>query len=441
MPTCATFAQVADDATEHRRLLTAMRERVAAVNGQLNAIVAMHDRTDDLTELPRGPLRGVPIAVKDCFALPWRGPHDGTPVPTPGIPAVAGTAVARLLRAGALPSLASSMHQLGLGTTGHISATGPVRNPHDTSRLAGGSSGGSAAAVAAGIVPAAIGTDAAGSVRVPASYCGVVGLKPTWNSVPTDGCTTPHSSVAAIGSIARSVRDCRTVAEVLLDRRLDGVDVSQLRIGTIDELWQDLDPEVGAVCRHALAALTSAGARRVSIDIPDLRHVAIASMIVTGTERVARLSDVWIREVFPTLDPAIRGLLKSRARIDATAVLRVSSYRTLLRRGVARAFAHCDLLVAPTVPTTAPPASRPRAVLPTGSGSVDVINLRYAGLANLTGIPAISVPAGASREGLPIGLTLHSAWSYEQLLLSAAEAVEHETKQRDGAPIIRGVSG
>jgi aspartyl-tRNA(Asn)/glutamyl-tRNA(Gln) amidotransferase subunit A len=143
--------------------------------------------------------------------------------------------------------------------------------------------------------------------------------------------------------------------------------------------------------------------------------------------------------VFPALDPATRGLLKSRARIDATAVPRVAAYRTLLRRQVARIFEHCDLLVAPTVPTTAPSVARPRVVLPSGPGSVDAINLRYAGLANLTGIPAISVPVGISREGLPIGLTLHAAWSCEQLVLSAAEVIEKETEQRDGAPVIRGV--
>ncbi|RYF52860.1 MAG: amidase, partial [Comamonadaceae bacterium] len=174
LPLSKQVDAITTGAIRPEELLVTARQRAERVNDKLHAIVAM-DETGACRQLdraPRGRLFGVPIGIKDSIALPWRAPQDGMRAPAPTSTARAGTAVQQLQRAGALPAFATAMHQLGMGTTGHVSASGPVLNPADTTKLAGGSSGGSAAAVAAGAVPAALGTDAGGSIRIPSAYCG-----------------------------------------------------------------------------------------------------------------------------------------------------------------------------------------------------------------------------------------------------------------------------
>ncbi|HEY2715243.1 MAG TPA: amidase [Solirubrobacterales bacterium] len=419
-------------------LLQAVRERRAERDPELGAVAAVFDGDlgHELAATPAGPLYGVPIGVKDAIALPWRAPHDGTPVPSPAVPAGESGVVRRLRAGGALALAATRMHQLGIGTTGHVCAGGPTANPHDPSRCAGGSSGGSAAAVAAGIVAGAVGTDAGGSIRIPASYCGVVGLKPTWGAVPLDGCTASYSSVAVAGPLARDAADCRALAEPLLGRRLPAARRERLRIALPSALWEDLEPAVREACGAALEALAEDGAAVVERQLPEARHAGLAIAVTTGVERLPQLTETWLETVFPLLDGGVRGIVKARATLDAGTVQRVLRLRSLLRRRLATLFEDVELLAAPTVPATAPPLARPRVALPSGRTSVDLANLQQVGLANLTGIPAVSVPCGADAEGLPIGLTLHAAWGREELLLDAAESLERVLDDKRGRPAV-----
>jgi aspartyl-tRNA(Asn)/glutamyl-tRNA(Gln) amidotransferase subunit A len=407
-------------------LLDAVRARRAERDRELGAIADVFggDLGGELAETAVGPLHGVPIGVKEAIALPWRAPHDGTPIAAPAVPAGASGVVRRLRAAGALPLVATRMHQLGIGTTGHVAAGGPTRNPLDPSRCAGGSSGGSAAAVAAGILAGAVGTDAGGSIRIPASYCGVVGLKPTWGAIPLDGCTASYSSVAVAGPIARDAVDCRALAAALLGRPLPPGRPSSLRIALPGALWEDVAPAVHAPCRAAVDRLADAGAEVTEAPLSEARHAALAIAVTTGVERLPQLTDVWLSTVFPLLDAGVRGIIKARAMLDAGTVQRVLRLRSLLRRRVSALLADVDLLVAPTVPAPPPPLARPRVSLPSGRTSADLGNLQQVGLANLTGIPAITVPCGRDDDGLPVGLTLHAAWGREALLLDAAERLE-----------------
>ncbi len=180
-----------------------------------------------LAEAPDGPLRGVPVGIKDEWSVPWRAPQNGAA--RPAIPAGESDVYRRMRDAGAVIAGVTHMHFWGAGTTGHISAYGPVGNPWDPKRCAGGSSGGSASAVGARMVGAAVGADGGGSVRLPAAYCGVTGLKLTNNAVPRGGHVHRHSALGATGPLCRDAADARLFGSVLLDRELPAGDGSGLR--------------------------------------------------------------------------------------------------------------------------------------------------------------------------------------------------------------------
>ena len=190
------------DATE---LLEATLSRIGERDSELNSIVDRFasESAQMLNEAPEGPLHGVPVAVKDMFALPWRAPRDGSVRNMTGVRAGESAVYRRLRDAGAVVVGVTNMHEHGAGSTGHISAYGPCGNPWDPARCGGGSSGGSAAAVGARLVAGAVGTDGGGSIRYPAAYCGVTGLKLTWGLVPSDGYTHAYSSMSAPGPLCR----------------------------------------------------------------------------------------------------------------------------------------------------------------------------------------------------------------------------------------------
>lgn len=426
----ATAAELVDDA----------RRRIEELDDGLNAVVACADDDAVFQELQAGrpgPLHGVPVGVKDMFALPWYAPTDGTGVAYrhPGV-GVSGVA-ARLREAGSLGVVVTTMHQLGIGSTGHISAHGSGANPWDTTRCAGGSSGGSAAAVAARMIAGAVGTDAAGSIRIPAAYCGITGLKPTFGSVSTDGYTGAFSTMVGIGPMTRSAEDCRLLGQALVRRPLTTEDGGTLRIGRPrGPLWDDVQPDVAAACSAALDTLAGDGAQVSETALDDLEHVTLASIVATGADRLPQVTPEWVARVFPALHPTVRGIVKSRFAISANTVQRVIRYRILLRRRVAEVLRTVDVFAWPTVPATAPDLVRPRAELPSGRTSADLAALRHTGLANLTGIPAITVPCGVDRDGLPIGISFHAAWGREDVLLEIACRYERLTGRThvDGCP-------
>jgi len=324
------------------------------------------------------------------------------------------------------------MHFWGAGSTGHVSAYGPVGNPWNTEHCGGGSSGGSAAAVGARLVAGAVGTDGGGSIRLPAAYCGITGLKGTHGATPPDGYTHRFSSLVGGGPMCRDAADARLLGEVLFDRVLAPGDGASLRVGIVHEpFWADLDPEVERACRDALDAAGWVG-----------EDVALAGAEHTRAATVLRLTLEALPATHPEevadADPLIRALLKYEQLLPARYLMKADRIRALLRRELQRAFGQVDVIALPTVPAPSPPIAHPRVELPSGVVPADVANVGQTGLGNLAGTPGMSVPVGTHSSGLPMALQLLAAWGREQTLLDAAEHLERATGRQfvDAVPPI-----
>lgn len=393
-----------------------------------------------LAEAPEGPLHGVPIAVKDMFSLPWRAPRDGAYKTPSGMGPGESGIFRRLREAGAIVVGVTNMHEFGLGSTGHLSVYGPCRNPWDPVRCAGGSSGGSAAAVAARLVAGAVGTDGGGSIRFPAAYCGITGLKFTWGQMPADGFTGGDHSLATGGPMCRDAADARLLGEALLASPLERKSTKGACLGVPSaQLWNDLDPEVETACNRALDLLRDAGVETQEVSLAGAEHSVIATVLPLGMETMPSSKPDVLAEIAPHISPLIRGLMKYQILTPGLALLKAERVRGQLRRSIAEAFESVDALVWPTVPAPAPPVDDPTVTLPSGSYPADLANVRLGGIANLAGTPAISVPCGLTEAGLPIGLQLLGPWKEDARLFDLAELLEDATERRyvDASPQLR----
>jgi aspartyl-tRNA(Asn)/glutamyl-tRNA(Gln) amidotransferase subunit A len=417
------------DATE---LLEATLARIEERDGPLRSIADTFasESARMLNEAPEGPLHGVPVAVKDMFALPWRAPRDGAVLNPFGVGAGESAVYRRLRDAGAVIAAVTNMHELGAGSTGHISAYGPCATPWDTSRCAGGSSSGSGSAVGARLVAGAVGTDGGGSIRFPAAYCGITGLKLTWGLVPPDGYTHGFASMGAPGPMCRDAADARLLAGVLLGRPLDSRRATTLRVGVPAALWQNLDSEVEGACGAALDALGEAGLARRGVALDGTDHVVIATMLRLTTEGAPAARPELMEDLRPQLSPVGRALTKYQLLLPAAALVKADRVRAQLRASLAQAFEEVDVLAWPTVPAPSPPIDDPRVELPSGRTPADYANVRQGGIANLAGVPAISVPCGLTGARLPVGLTLVAPWREDERLLDVAELLEQATERR-----------
>jgi aspartyl-tRNA(Asn)/glutamyl-tRNA(Gln) amidotransferase subunit A len=332
----------------------------------------------------------------------------------------------------------ANMHEYGAGSTGHISVYGAARNPWDTDRCPGGSSSGPGAAVAARLVSGAVGADGIGSIRYPAAYCGLTGLKPTFGRSAMQGHHVTETTTIVSGPMCRDAADCRLLGGVLFGGELAAGDANGSRIGIVPgELWDDCDPEVTSACREGAEALREASAGTVTeVDFAGREHVLISSILVGSTEELAGTTPERIVAFGDDVSLIARALLRYRLLIPAIAISKAVRVRTQVRRSLAELFEQVDVLAWPTVPAPAPPLENPTVELPSGLYPADYANPRQAGIANLAGVPAISVPVGLSSDGLPIGLQLIAAWGRDELLLDAAEAIERANSRRwvDAAP-------
>ncbi len=417
------------DATE---LLEATLARIEERDGPIRSIAESfaNESARMLAEAPEGPLHGVPVAVKDMFALPWRAPRDGCIKNLFGVEAGESTIYRRLRDAGAVIVAVTNMHELGAGSTGHLSAYGPCATPWDTSRCGGGSSGGSASAVGARLVSGAVGTDGGGSIRYPAAYCGITGLKFTWGLVPPDGYTHGFASMGAPGPMCRDAADARLLGSALLGRPLESRRATTLRIGLAPWFWRDLDPEVESACRAAVDALADAGVETYEVELEGVEHVIIATVIRLALEGMPSIKPERVAEVTAHLSPVGRALSKYNLLLPAAALVRADRARAQLRRSLARAFERVDVLAWPTVPAPPPPIEDPAVELPSGRVPADYANVRQGGIGNLAGVPGISVPCGLTSERLPIALQLLAPWSEDERLLDVAELLEQVTDRR-----------
>jgi Asp-tRNA(Asn)/Glu-tRNA(Gln) amidotransferase A subunit family amidase len=418
---------IADGSLDPAELLEETLTRIEQRNGAFNAIVDTFadESRRMLAAAPAGPLHGVPLTMKDMFALPWRGYRNGTRHEL--ATAAASGPFRRLRDAGAVIVGVDNMHELGLGTTGRASAYGPARNPYAPEHCAGGSSSGSAAGVAARLVAGAVGSDSGGSTRLPAGWCGIVGLKMTYGALPYDGYTGSNSTMSAPGAFGRDTGDARLLSEALLARPLTPADRS-LSVGLVRQpYWHDIDPAVDEVCNRAIA---ESGFGASDAVLPFAELASAAGAVRAGAE----LGLLAAPAILPELDPITRGLAHYGMLQPARRLVRADRARARIRIEVARAFERYDLLAWPTNPAPAPPLDAPVLELPSGPALADGPNIRQAIIANLAGVPGISVPVGLSASGLPIGLQLLAPWGEEARLLDAADRIERALGRLSAPP-------
>jgi Asp-tRNA(Asn)/Glu-tRNA(Gln) amidotransferase A subunit family amidase len=431
----AQAAAVAAGEVDPGELLDAALERIEQRNPALNAVVeTFPERSREmLAAAPDGPLRGVPVVIKDEWPLPWRAQRFGAAeLTTPTAPGESGPY--RALRdAGAVIVGVGNMHELGAGSTGNTSVYGAARNPWNTERCPGGSSSGPAASVAGRLVAGAVGADGLGSVRFPAAYCGLTGLKPTFGRSAMEGHhIAPITTLIVSGPLCADAADCRLLGSALFGENLSAGEASGLRIGVVrDTVSEDVTPEVGETCDQAIEALRaeSGGVVR-EISLPDLEAATLSAILIINAESMSGTRPEQLNRLDPDLSPIARGTLKYGMLLPAAAVVQATRVRALMRRRLATLFEEVDVIAWPTIPAPAPPLESPMVELPSGTHTADQANVRGAALANLTGIPSISMPVGLSGEGLPIALQLQAAWGADELLLDAAEALERANERR-----------
>ncbi len=434
-------SRIASGEVDPGELLDECLARIEERNPELNAVVATFpDRSRRMLErAPDGPLRGVPVLIKDEWPLPWRAETVGA-ASVPGVRLEPGeSGPYRALRdAGAVIAGVANMHELGSSSTGNTSVYGPTHNPWDLERCPGGSSSGPGAAVAGGLVSGAVGADGLGSIRFPAAYCGLTGLKPTFGRSAMDGHHIANTETIVSGPLCSDAADCRLLASALFGeplpagggeggRRRSPTDQG-LRIGVVrDPYWDDVAPGVRELCEAALEALRAEVAGEViEVELREKDLILPASVLIAQSEEAALLTPANVNALSPELGVLNRGILKLRAILPGPLTARAFLVRAKVRRELAELFERIDVLAWPTVPAVAPTLTDPMIELPSGNSSADAGNARQAVLANLTGVPGISVPVGLD-GGMPAALQLLGSWGSDALLLDAAEALERAT--------------
>ena len=406
-----------------REMLDATLLRLKERDNDINSTPVVFDELSQaqISQAPAGPLFGVPITVKDMYALPWRAARNGTTFNL--IPASASGAYRNLRDAGVIVVGVANQHELGIGTTGVYSAYGPTANPWNPLHCAGGSSGGSAAGVAARVVAGSLASDSGGSTRLPSSFCGVVGIKLTYGAVPYDGYFGAATTFSAPGIVTRDGGDARLLTAALLQRPLPQQSGSGLRVGIVrDPFWSDVQPDVHEACEKAL---TLAGWKVVELKIENLELAGAAFL-----GRLIAEAGIPSREVLSSVSAPTRALLLAGLLTSARFVPRADRVRAAVRSSLATAFETVDFLAWPTSPASAPSLQEPWVTLPSGNMPVDVPNVRQASLANLTGVPGVSIPVGLDASQLPVGLQLIGPWGSEARLLDAVEHMERASDRR-----------
>jgi Asp-tRNA(Asn)/Glu-tRNA(Gln) amidotransferase A subunit family amidase len=432
LPLREQAAQIGAGELDPSELLDACLARIEERNPDLNAVVATfpEQSREMLKQAPDGPLRGVPVLIKDEWPLPWRAETVGA-ASVPGVTLEPGeSGPYRALRdAGAVIAGVANMHELGSSSTGNTSLYGAAHNPWDLERCPGGSSSGPAASVAGGLVSGAIGADGLGSIRYPAAYCGLTGLKPTFGRSAMEGHHIANTETIVSGPLCRDAADSRLLASAMFGEEIPaGQPRSGLRIGVVrDPYWSDSAPGVREACEAALEALRGeVGGEVVEVELPDLDLILPASLLVAQSEEAAHLVPGVLNALSPELGLINRGVLKLRALLPLSLTARAFKVRAKARRDLATLFDGIDLLAWPTVPAVAPSLTEPMIELPSGVESADAGNGRQGVIANLTGVPGVSVPVGLD-DGMPAALQLLGTWGSDALLLDAAEALECAT--------------
>jgi aspartyl-tRNA(Asn)/glutamyl-tRNA(Gln) amidotransferase subunit A len=384
----------------------------------------------------RGPLHGIPISLKDLVDVAGVPTTAGSKVREGRLAQTDATVVTYLKRAGAILIGKTNLHEFAFGTTSEDSGWGPARNPIDPSRSPGGSSGGSAIAVATGMSVASVGTDTGGSIRIPAAACGIVGLKPGWGEIPADGVVPLSRQLDHVGPLTRSVDDAELMFHALRGEAPSDLHDSResligIKLAALDGYFMDrLSPEVEAAVQAALELLRDGGAKLSSASLahatdiaPIYLHLVLADAAAYHATTLAERPHAYTANV--------RVRLEMGRHVLAEDYVRALRGREVIRQEIEGALAGVNAVVLPALSIEAPPIGA--ATVPVKGGQEPVRNamLRCTQPFNLSGHPAISVPCGTTTSGLPVGLQIVGHAGRTNDLLRVARAIER-TVHRQG---------
>jgi len=417
------------------------------LNPRLNAFItvmaelALAEARDAEEEISqgkwRGPLHGIPIALKDLIDTAGVRTTSASALHQDRVPREDAEVVRKLRAAGAVIVGKNNLHEFAYGGSSLISHFGDVHNPWDVNRIAGGSSGGSAASVPAGMACAAIGTDTAGSIREPASLCGCVGIKPTYGRVSSRGVIPLSTSLDHVGPLAASVEDAAIMLQAIAG--YDRGDITSAEVAVTDYVsilregakglrvgvprayfFDDLDPEVASAIEHALTGIATLGAciKEVRIEVPTDRTVQATEAYAYHAEDVAKHPEFYQAETVRRI--------RTGEKVTAAEYMQKRRELEVARRNIRDVFAEADLLVTPTTPLPAPTIAELRADAE-ALRPAELKLLRNTRPFNVWGLPAISVPCGFTQSGLPIGLQMAGPHWREDLVLRLAYAYEQAT--------------
>ena len=422
-------------------------ERIEKVNPALNAFItvmaesALADARAAETEIARGewrgPLHGIPVALKDLIDTAGVRTTAASALYKDRVPLEDAEVVRRLRQAGAVMIGKNNLHECAYGASSLVSYFGDMHNPWDVGRITGGSSGGSAAAVVAGMAYAAIGTDTAGSIREPAALCGCVGLKPTYGRVPSRGVIALSLSLDHVGPLTATVADAAIVLQAIAG--YDEADITTAEVPVADYFsvlpegaktlrvgvpraffYDDLDAEVASALEHALHGIESlvVQVREVELKVPTDRTLQLAESYAYHAENVAKNPELYQAETMRRI--------RAGEKVSAGEYIQRRRELDEVRRGINKIFVDVDVLVTPTIPLAAPAIADLRAN-PDALRPAELKLLRNTRPFNVWGLPAISLPCGFTQGGLPIGLQIAGPHWREDLVLRLAHAYEQAT--------------
>lgn len=386
----------------------------------------------------KGPLHGIPIAPKDLYFTKDIRTTFGSALYKDYVPSYNATPVDKILEAGAIIPGKVNLHEFANGETNVNVHYGDARNPWNPNHITGGSSGGSGAAVAGGTAIASLGTDTAGSVRIPSAMCGIYGLKTTYGRVSKHGVKGLCESLTCPGPMARSVADLAiilqyiagydpkdaTSADVPVENYIGAVgqSIRGIKIGIVpDYFFKNVDPEVEDLVKKAINALKSAGAEIVEVKIPELSMAMDTEMMVAGTEATVEHHEDLTSDLKKYLQDDVRILFETGELITGVQYTRAQKARRLILDRFMEAYQKVDCIVAPTVPITAPAFTDDKTKLNLTTWNACT---PFTCPANITGLPSLSVPVGLSTKGLPVGMQIFGRPFDEATLIRVASGFE-----------------
>lgn len=413
-------------------------DAIARTNATTNAFITVcSDKALDQARIAElryslgqqsGRLEGVPVSVKDMIDTAGVRTTYGSAIDADNVPEQDAAIVRTLRQHGAVNLGKTNLHEYAFGTTSENPFYGSVLNPWNQDHVAGGSSGGSAAAIATGIGFASIGTDTGGSIRIPAAACGVVGLKPTYGLLNTTGALNISWTLDHTGPITRNIEDMASVMEALTGQKyneyLHDESLEGIRIGVPTNFFNErLQPDVKTAFEASLTRLSELGAVLIDINV-DYKREDIDDVL---TIEAAEAGYIHERRILASLDnygPDVRAALEPSHDIPALSYIRALGRRRAIKENTSALFDVVDYIATPTMPITAPRLGNRDVILDGETENIFACMIRYTSIFDMSGHPALSIPCGLSADGLPIGLQLAGTYLSERALLKTARVFE-----------------